>query len=201
MERDGGAAKVGAGETAGCEGCGLPLAQALGETGVCKCPGGLRDDGVEDEEKRKEDAKWFAETYLRIRARDQAALSELHALIDTHIAEAARRILAEWNKPHTQALVYRGHDMEPTIGVGDKVYYDSEIQVIDGDGLYALKPAGVVIARRLVAESDGRVRVVCDSPNKTLYPDQIYMTDELHLLNIVGKVIGYKRKGVTLPAD
>ncbi len=100
-----------------------------------------------------------------------------------------------------QGVMYRGHDMESTIGVGDKVYYDPEIQVIDGDGLYVLKPAGILIVRRLVAESGGRVCVVADSQNKTLYPSQIYADDELHMLNIVGKVVGWKKEGITLPGD
>ncbi|VVE27547.1 hypothetical protein PCO31111_03481 [Pandoraea communis] len=98
-------------------------------------------------------------------------------------------------------LVYRGHDMESTIGEGDTVYYDPEVRVICGDGLYVLKPAGILTVRRLIAESGGRVRVVADSLNKTLYPSQIYADDELHILNIVGKVNGWKREGVTLPVD
>ena len=73
--------------------------------------------------------------------------------------------------------------------------------MIDGDGLYALKPAGVVIVRRLAAESGGRVCVVADNPNKTLYPNQIYADDELHMLNIVGKVVGWEKGSVTLPWD
>jgi len=91
-----------------------------------------------------------------------------------------------------QTLVYRGHDMAPTINMGDKVWYDPDIQVIDGDGLYVLEPAGTLIVRRLMPEGHGRVRVISDSPNKTLYPSQIYASDELSMLNIVGKVVGWK---------
>jgi len=91
-----------------------------------------------------------------------------------------------------QALVYRGHDMAPTISMGDRVWYDPDIQVIDGDGLYVLEPAGTLIVRRLMPEGNGRVRVISDSPNKTLYPSQIYESDELSMLNIVGKVVGWK---------
>jgi len=91
-----------------------------------------------------------------------------------------------------QALVYRGHDMAPTINMGDKVWYDPAIQVIDGDGLYVLMPAGTLIVRRLMPEGRGRVRVISDSPNKTLYPSQIYASDELSMLNIVGRVVGWK---------
>lgn len=82
MERKEGAAKVGAGETAGCKGCGLPLAQALGESGACRCPGGLRMPS-----EFSETSVWLFEAWNKFRDRDQAAITALHSLV-TQINEA-----------------------------------------------------------------------------------------------------------------
>lgn len=91
MDREEGAEKVGAGDTAFCVGCGLPLAQALGKTDARKCLVGLLDDGAE----RKEDAKWFAETYLKIRASSIAKENELLAKIESAIRESVAEALQE----------------------------------------------------------------------------------------------------------
>lgn len=89
------AAKVGAGETVVCECCGLPLAQSLDETDVCQCPGGLLDAGVDGEEKRKGDARWFAETYLKIRECSRAKEDELRAKFEAVIRESVSAALQE----------------------------------------------------------------------------------------------------------
>lgn len=93
MEREECAAKVGAGETAVCEGCGLPLAQALGETDVCKCPGGLRKPS-----EFSETSVWLFECWDKARKRDQAAIAALNSRMDARFekiiqAERARHRL------------------------------------------------------------------------------------------------------------
>lgn len=123
MEREEGAAKVGAGETAVCSDCGRPFAQALGETATCQCSGGLQDNCTDDVEKRKEGAKWFAETYLRIRALDQAKFEEfnsrLNALIEKSSLETiqAERSLAverleflDLSSNHSHIAIVRSYD-------------------------------------------------------------------------------------------
>ena len=87
MEREECATKVGAGGTAVCEGCGLPFAQALGETDVCKCPGGLRKQS-----EFSETSVWLFEFWDKARKRDQAALVELHARIEARFTEEVERI-------------------------------------------------------------------------------------------------------------
>lgn len=91
MDREEGAEKDGAGDTAFCGGCGLPLAQSLGKTDARKCLDGLLDDGAD----RKEDAKWFAETYLRVRERSRSKEDELRAKIEAVINESVAAALQE----------------------------------------------------------------------------------------------------------
>lgn len=83
-------AKIGAEGAESCELCGRPLAQGLGEVSS-----GWLDDGVEDEGKRKEEAKWFAETYLKIRASSLAKENELLAKIESAIRESVAEALQE----------------------------------------------------------------------------------------------------------
>lgn len=114
MEREDG--EVGAGEMAVCGTCGRPLAQPLGETDACKSPGWLRGDGIEEEEKRKDDAKWFAETYLRIRARDQAKIEEfnshLNALIEECSLAVERLEFLDLSSNHSHIAIVRSYDAE-----------------------------------------------------------------------------------------
>ncbi len=89
MEQEESAAKVGDGETAGCEGCGLPLAQALGEAGACRCPGGLRKPS-----EFSETSAWLFEVWKDMRKRDQAVLAGLHSRFAS-IIECAESIITE----------------------------------------------------------------------------------------------------------
>ena len=114
MERNEGAAKVGAGGTAFCEGCGLPLAQALGEAGACQCPGGLRKPS-----EFSETSVWLFEFWDKARKRDQAALARLHARSEAIVTEGVAKILqaaleqrAEQLRPLCQSIRQKAIDLQ-----------------------------------------------------------------------------------------
>ena len=75
MEREEGAAKVGAGETAVCSDCGKPLAQALGDVG--SCAGALGGCGAQE---IRETSAWLFDTWEAAIKRDSEAIADERAV-------------------------------------------------------------------------------------------------------------------------
>lgn len=103
---------------------------------------------------------------------------------------AYRRDWLEKNKLLPAMLVVvdgTGDSMYPTIQDGDAVLVNTaERKLINGKVFAFVTEDGTRI-KRLFKQLDGRVRVVSDNPDKTLFPDE-YLTPGMNV-NIVGLVV------------
>jgi transcriptional regulator with XRE-family HTH domain len=56
-------------------------------------------------------------------------------------------------------------------------------------GLYCVRLLGVLTVRRIFIEPDGALRIACDNPNKTQYPDKLIAGVTADYFYIVGAVV------------
>lgn len=114
-----------------------------------------------------------------------------------------RTYAASWFSAHNVApadirmFQVHGAGMERTLFDGDRVTVNlRDTRIADGH-VHVLVTGGPqpdVKVRRLFKRADGRVRVVSDHPDKTLYPDEVLGARELARVVVLGRVI--ERSGV-----
>jgi phage repressor protein C with HTH and peptisase S24 domain len=85
-----------------------------------------------------------------------------------------------------------GESMEKTINDGDVIAVDTGNTRLASNHCFVVIIGDEARVKRLFRSADGRIRIVSDNPDKTLYPDEFVEDDSAHFL-IVGRVI--ERKG------
>jgi len=84
------------------------------------------------------------------------------------------------------ALAVDGDSMEGALANGDYALFDAKSKAFDADGIYVVRLNNRLVARRLQADFDGALRIVCT--NKA-YSDVVVPKDRLGELEIAGRVV------------
>lgn len=79
-----------------------------------------------------------------------------------------------------------GDSMLPTIADGDSLLVNRAENKISNGRVFAFRVGDEVRVKRLFRQMDGRVRVVSDNPDKTLYPDEFLSIDDMP--EIIGRI-------------
>lgn len=100
---------------------------------------------------------------------------------------------------HVRVMKVTGDSMERTLFHGDRVAvnFADNHTIVDGR-VYVFTTGGTdpdVKIKRLFKTSDGRLRIVSDNPDKTLYPDEILGPEDAANVNLVGRVIDRSGRG------
>lgn len=99
------------------------------------------------------------------------------------------------SKPgNVKVMRVRGQSMERTLFDGDKVAVDTGNTKLASNHVYVVVMGDEVRVKRLFRAADGRIRIVSDNSDKTLYPDE-YVDDDASLFVIVGRVIDRSGRG------
>lgn len=85
-----------------------------------------------------------------------------------------------------------GESMEKTINDGDIIAVDTGNTRLSSNHCYVVIIGDEARVKRLFRAADGRIRIVSDNPDKTVFPDEFVEDDSARFL-IVGRVI--ERKG------
>lgn len=91
-----------------------------------------------------------------------------------------------------------GHSMERTLFDGDRIAVNTgDTRLIDGRVYVFIAggPEGGVKVKRLFTTADGRIRVVSDNPDKTLYPDEFLTSAEMDQFLMIGRVVDRSGRG------
>ncbi len=91
-----------------------------------------------------------------------------------------------------------GDSMERTLFHGDRIAVNIADQRIVNDAVYVFMTGGTdpdVRVKRFFRNVDGRLRIVSDHLDKTLYPDEILTTEDIACVTIVGRVIDRSGRG------
>jgi phage repressor protein C with HTH and peptisase S24 domain len=88
----------------------------------------------------------------------------------------------------------RGHSMERTLFDGDKVAVDMGNRRILSNHVYVVVIGDEARVKRLFKMADGRIRIVSDSADKALYPDE-FIQDESSAFMVLGRVIDKSGSG------
>lgn len=82
------------------------------------------------------------------------------------------------------------HGDRVAVNLGDKSIVDGKVYVFTTGG-----PEPDVKIKRLFKTTDGRLRVVSDNADKTLYPDEYLGSDDVSTVYIIGRVIDRSGRG------
>lgn len=102
------------------------------------------------------------------------------------------------NPEHVRAMRIVGDSMEPLLFQGDRITVNLADTRIINRGVYVFAAASVdlgIRVRRLFWTIDGRLRIVSDNPDKTLYPDEFLGQSELEHIHVLGRVIDKSGRG------
>ena len=72
----------------------------------------------------------------------------------------------------------KGQSMQPTLGDGDLLLLDHDIDRIDDGLIYAFIWGDDLRCKRLFKRADGQITIRSDNPNKFQYPDETVQPDE-----------------------
>jgi len=84
------------------------------------------------------------------------------------------------------ALAIDGDAMEGALSHGDYALFDYKGRTFDADGIYIVRLSNRLVARRLQADFDGALRIICT--NKA-YSDVVVPKDRLGELELAGRVV------------
>lgn len=79
-----------------------------------------------------------------------------------------------------------GDSMASTIQDGDILFVDVKTTTFEAEGIYVINFNDVLLTKRLIAQTDGRLAIVSD--NSSVYAPQYISTREAQDLNICGRV-------------
>lgn len=82
----------------------------------------------------------------------------------------------------------RGHSMERTLFDGDKVAVDLGNRRIMSNHVYVVVVGDEARVKRLFKTADGRIRIISDNQDKSLYPDE-FIADDTAGFMVLGRVI------------
>lgn len=91
-----------------------------------------------------------------------------------------------------------GDSMEPLIYQGDRIVINFADTRIVNRGVYVFAAGSIdpdIRVKRLFWTVDGRLRIVSDNPDKTLYPDEFLAQSELEHIHVLGRVIDKSGRG------
>ncbi|MBB3227029.1 phage repressor protein C with HTH and peptisase S24 domain [Luteibacter sp. Sphag1AF] len=98
------------------------------------------------------------------------------------------------NPANVKVMRVRGNSMERTLFDGDKVAVDTGNVRLASNHVYVVVMGDEVRVKRLFRTADGRVRIVSDNADKTLYPDE-FVEDDAFSFMIIGRVIDRSGRG------
>lgn len=99
---------------------------------------------------------------------------------------------------HVRTMKVIGDSMEPLLYPGDRIVVNFADTRIVNRGVYVFAAGSVdpdIRVKRLFWTVDGRLRIVSDNPDKTLYPDEFLAQGELEHIHILGRVIDKSGRG------
>jgi phage repressor protein C with HTH and peptisase S24 domain len=91
-----------------------------------------------------------------------------------------------------------GDSMERTLFHGDRIAVNLADQRVVNNAVYVFMTGGAdpdVRVKRFFRNVDGRLRIVSDHLDKTLYPDEILTAEDIACVTIVGRVIDRSGRG------
>lgn len=89
----------------------------------------------------------------------------------------------------------RGDSMAGLAWNGDKVVVHTGRKKIINDCVYVFAMADGARVKRLQKMTDGRLRIISENPDKSRYPDEFIMPDQLDQVVIIGQVIDKSGSG------
>lgn len=99
---------------------------------------------------------------------------------------------------NVRVLSISGAAMTPTLFEGDQIAVNlADTRIHDGRVHLLISGGGEpeLMVRRLFKTPDGKVRVVCDNPDASRYPDDLLDAEDLEKVVIVGRVIDRRGAG------
>lgn len=158
----------------------------------------LTGEGEMFEQKKQESASKspiftkINEGYVHIPLYEVSASAGMGALVEQELVENhiifLENFLKDLNVGLKDLAIIRvvGDSMYPTIEDGDKVMVQLAENQFRGDGIYVIRLAGTVFAKRLQKLKNGGFSVISDNPR---YKEQVIEPNEGEQFSIIGKVI------------
>ncbi len=89
------------------------------------------------------------------------------------------------NPKKVAVLTAKGDSMEPTIGNGNVLLVDRQVEQVTNDGIYVLSVNNNLFVKRLYTRMDGSVVIKSDNP---AYPDETFPYEAAGDLAVIGRV-------------
>lgn len=109
-----------------------------------------------------------------------------------------KRWLKKWGAKPEEVKLFRvdGYSMEPVLFDGDRVAVHVSNKQLKSGHVYAFLLNGETKIKRLFNMPDGGIRIVCDNPDKTVFPDEHIKPDAVEdVFVMIGRVIDKSGSG------